>query len=388
METMEKVTGLEQKIRSFEALVTSLSSENAELKALVKFYEEQFALSQRRRFGASSEQTPGQLRFENMFNEPEDQADPSLPEPTIEEITYKRKKRAGKRAGDLAGLPVERVDYELPETERACPECGDLMRDICVTVRSELEIVPAKVINREHAVHAYGCANCEKHNDRTPVIRADSPPPLIGGSLASPSAIAYIVAQKYVNGIPLYRTEKGLTYDGVVLSRQTMSNWLVYCALNYLAAIYALLIKFMLKGDICHADETSVQVLREPGREARAKSYEWLYRTGRNSEHPIVVYEYQETRKQEHPKAFLKDFKGYLHTDGYQVYHNLPPDIVIVGCWAHCRRYWEKAYESIKDAAARDGSDAERGLVYISLRCAYEHEFRELEPEERRKERL
>ena len=338
----EIISVLEQKIQSLEAAVAKqselISSQEAQLAkqaALIKFYEEQYALSQRRQFGSSSEQSPDQLRIENFFNEAEDLADPSSPEPVLEEITYKRKKRVGKRGEDLSGLPKERIDYELTESERACPECGETMEDIGVTVRDEIVIVPATVIHREHAAHAYGCGNCEKNGGERQIVRAESPPPLISGSLASPSAVAHIVSQKYVNGIPLYRIEKGLTYDGVALSRQTMSNWLVHCAQNYLAAIYSLLISFLIKEDIGHADETTVQVLHEPGRNAKNKSYEWVYRTGRHSEHPLVIFEYQETRKQDHPLAFLKDFKGYLHTDGYQVYHNLPPAIIVVGCWAH-----------------------------------------------------
>ena len=167
-----------------------------------------------------------------------------------------------------------------------------------------------------------------------------------------------------------------------------MSNWLVYCAQNYLTGIYSLLITCLLKENLCHADETSVQVLHEPGREAKSRSYEWLYRTGKHTERNIVIYQYRETRRQEHPEAFLKGFKGYLQTDGYQVYHALPPDIIVVGCWSHARRYWEKLYDSITDASVREGSTAERGLVYINLLFAYEHEYRELSPEERHEKRL
>jgi len=388
MDTISKVSEMEQEIKSLKEIIATQMTEISELKTLVKFYEEQFKLAQRLRFGASSEKSSDQLYlFENMFNEAEDQADPLLPEPTYEEIIYKRKKRVGKREEDLSDLPIERIDYELPESERICPECGSLMDDIGVTVRDELEIIPAQVIHKEHAVHAYGCANCEKTSDHTPIVKAEAPAPLISGSLASPSAVAHIASEKYVNGVPLYRTEKGFTYDGVVLSRQTMSNWLVYCAQTYLAAIYALLITFLLKGNILHADETPVQVLHEPGRKAQTKSYEWVYRTGGCAAHQIVIYEYQETRNQEHPKAFLKGFSGYLHTDGYQAYHNLPPGIIVVGCWAHVRRYWEKLYETIPENK-RKGSNAERGLVYCNLLFVLEDEYREFTPEERFKLRL
>jgi transposase len=388
METMMQAPEIEQKIQSLEALVASQSAQIAKMESLIKFYEEQFKLAQRQRFGSSSEQTPNQLRFENLFNEPEDQADPSLPEPSFEEITYTRKKRAGKRADDLDGLPIERIDYEIPEAERICPECGGLMHDIGVTIRDEIEVIPAKVVHKQHAVHAYGCNACEKNGDHATIIRAEAPAPLIAGSLASPSAVAHIATQKYVKGVPLYRSEKGLGYEGVVLSRQTMANWLINCSQNYLAGIYSLLIASLLKEKICHADETTVQVLHEPGREAKTKSYEWLYRTGKYAEHTVVIYQYRETRRQEHPETFLKGFKGYLHTDGYQVYHKLPPDIIVVGCWSHARRYWEKLYESIKDVSARDGSNAEHGLVYINLLFAYEYEFRDLSPEKRFEKRL
>jgi hypothetical protein len=166
-----------------------------------------------------------------------------------------------------------------------------------------------------------------------------------------------------------------------------MANWLIYCARNYLASVYLLLARILLRENAIHADETTVQVLHEPGRDAKTKSYEWLYRTSGYSEHPIVIFEYQETRKQDNPKAFLKDFKGYLHTDGYQAYHNLENGIIIVGCWSHCRRYWEKLYDTLGESE-RDGSNAERGLVYINLLFAYEDEFRSLSPEDRYIKRL
>jgi len=416
MEMMTRISELEQRVESLETAIESqseliesqavaidlLTEQNdlltksdvqkgeiiAKQGELIKFYEEQFALSQRRQFGSSSEQTPEQLRFENLFNEPEALYDPSLEEPDIEEITYKRKKRVGKRKDDLSGLPVERIDYELAESERVCPECGDTMNDIGVTIRNEIKVIPAQVINEEHATHAYGCPKCVKNGQGNTIIRAETPAPLISGSLASPSAIAHIASQKYVNGIPLYRIEKGLAYDGVVLSRQTMANWLICCALNYLALIYSLLKSHLLTETVLHADETPVQVLHEPGRSAKTKSYEWIYRTSGCTGHQIVIFDYQETRRRNHPDEFLEDFKGYLHTDGYEVYHGLPPEIIIVGCWSHCRRYWEKLYESITPATARDGTDAERGLVYINLLFAFEHEYASLTPEERLKKRI
>jgi len=94
----------------------------AELATKVNWYEEQFRLSQQRRFGASSERTaPDQPR---LFNEAEVVADPLLPEPTAEKITYERRKQKGRREAMLANLPVETVEYRLSEEEQVCPQCG------------------------------------------------------------------------------------------------------------------------------------------------------------------------------------------------------------------------------------------------------------------------
>ena len=383
-----KVSELEQIIKSLKTVIEEQAAKIAGLENLVKIQQEQILTMRRKQFGSSSEQTPGQLLIDSLFNEAEDQADASLPEPAIEQITYERKKPVGKRKEDLKDLPVERVSYELSEEERICQKCNEVMEDIGATVRDFLKIIPAQVIHVQEKIHAYACKNgCEDENNKEIIARAEAPAPLIVNSLATPSAVAHIAVQKYVNGVPLYRIEKGLSYDGVTLSRQVMANWIIYCSQNYLVGLYMLLTAHLLRQDICHADETTTQVLKEPGRDATTKSHEWVYRSGRCSPHPVVIYNYQETREHRHPKEFLKGFSGYLHTDGYEAYHNLPPGIIVVGCHAHARRYWFDAYEAVaKDK--RDGSIAERGLVYFNLLFAFEDEFRDSTPDERYKKRL
>jgi hypothetical protein len=155
----------------------------------------------------------------------------------------------------------------------------------------------------------------------------------------------------------------------------------------YLEPIYDLLKRHLVKESILHADETSVQVLREPKRAAETKSYEWVYRTGACAERKISVYDYKMTRAQEHPRTFLKDFKGFLHTDGYQAYHGLPPDITVIGCWAHVRRKFEDLLKKTPEAKQK-GSNAEKGVAYINAVFRLERETANLPPEERLKKRL
>jgi transposase len=362
----------------------SMQTEIAELRTLLEWYKSQLLSEKRNRFGSSSERTDIDLRQLSLFGE-EDVAPP--PEPETEEITYKRKKQKGKREADLSGLPVERIDYELSESERICPECGETMRDIGVDVRRELKLIPAKVVVLEHAAHAYACRNCTENGISTPFVKAEAPAALIQGSLASPSLVAHIAAQKYVNGMPLYRIEKGFSYDGVDISRQTMSNWVIQCSEMYLEPICDLLRRRLLEESVLHADETTARVLREPNRAAETKSYEWVYRTGAFAERKISIYDYKMTREQEHPKTFLKDFKGFLHTDGYQVYHNLPPGITVIGCFAHVRRKFEDLLKKTPKAK-RKGSNAEKGVAYINALFRLEREIADLTPEERLKKRL
>ena len=361
-----------------------MERDKSELEALVKYYEEQLRLAKHRQFGVSSEKTecPEQL---DLFDEAENTADPDLPEPKLEEITYKRRKRAGKREDDLSGLPVETVEHSLPQEERVCPECGGAMHVMGHDCRRELKVIPAKVVVVEHKQDVYSCRDCEKNNDHVPIVKSPMPEPVIKGSLASASAVAHIMTQKYVMYSPLYRQEQAWEREGVVLSRQTMANWVIKCAFDWLALIYIRMVACLLAHDILHADETTVQVLKEPGRKPQTKSYMWLYRTSGETKTPIVLYEYQQTRHHEHPKAFLKKFKGYLLTDGLHQYHLL--DVTNVGCWAHVRRKFDDALK-VMEENQRPGSRAQKGQDFCSQLFALERSYTNLTPDERYERRF
>ena len=389
MGAMNAQLNFEEKIESLELQVNELTELVSKQAHLIKYYETQILMAKRRQFGASSEKSDIDVQQMNLFNEPAEVKLPSTTE--TEEVKFKRKKRKGKREEDLAGLPVERIDYKLSEEERGCPECGEAMHDIGVgDVRKELKLIPAKVVVVEHAAHSYACKNpeCVEIGGGTPIIiKAEPPNALIPGSLASPSLLAHIIAQKYSNGMPLYRIEKGFQFDGVVVSRQNMANWVIKGVELYLILIYSMMVTFFHKESVAHSDGTHTQVLREPGRKPQTKSCMRVYRTSGCSERKIVIYEYTQTKGKEHPQRFLEDFKGFLHTDGEEGYHDLPEDITVVGCWAHLRRYWENLFKTIPEDK-REGSDAERGFAYINQLFLLEREFKDLSPEERFQKRL
>jgi len=220
----------------------------------------------------------------------------------------------------------------------------------------------------------------------TPIVTAPMPSPVLPGSLVSPSVMAYIMNQKYGEGLPLYRQEQQFANLGIELSRQTLANWVFYGANNWLSLIYDRLHEHLLKRDILHADETTLQVLREPGRAAETQSYLWLYRTGRDGP-PIILYEYQTTRASKHPRRFLSGFKGYLHVDGYAGYNDLP-DVTLVGCWAHARRKFDEALKALPDSKRSAAVAAREGLEFCNRLFAIERELKDAAPDERYKTRL
>jgi len=254
-----------------------LKEQVAELTAKVNWFMEQFKLAQHRQFGASSERTVSTKEQSSLFNEAEKEAEPELAEPTVETITYKRRKQEGHREAMLKDLPVETIEYRLPPEEQVCPNCGGPLHEMSTEVRQELKVIPAQVKIVKHVRYVYSCRRCEREDTSTPVVTAQAPAPVIPGSLASPSAVAYIMNSKYVDGLPLYRQEQQLSRLGVELSRQTMANWVVYAADKWLSPLYDRLHQHLLKRDILQADETTLQVLHEDGRAAEAQSYMWLY---------------------------------------------------------------------------------------------------------------
>ncbi len=116
-----------------------------------------------------------------------------------------------------------------------------------------------------------------------------------------------------------------------------MANWVIRAAETWLEPLYEHMKGLLIKQQVIQADETTVQVLHEEGKKPESKSYMWLYRSGRYGP-GIVLYEYQPSRAREHPREFLKDFKGYLVTDGYAAYAGISPNIINAGCMAHYPR--------------------------------------------------
>lgn len=371
-------------IEELQKRCDTLEQQKAQMAAKLKWFEEQFRLSQQRRFGSSSEQSnTDQLE---LFNEAEADASPLHAEPTIETVTYKRKKQRGQRKTLLENLPTETVEYRLSEDEQVCLCCAGDLHEMSKEVRQELKIIPAKVTVVNHVRYVYACRRCEREEINPPIVTASAPVSVFPKSLASPSIMAYIMSQKYVESIPLYRQEQQFARLGVELSRQTLANWVLHGANTWLSLLYKRMYDHLIKNDILHADETTLQVLREKDRLATSKSYLWLYRTGR--EGPAnILYEYQQTRAGENPRKFLSEFKGYLQVDGYAGYNKVS-DVTLVGCWAHARRKFDEALKALPASLKSAPVGARDGLNFCNQLFAIERDLKEVSNEKRYEIRL
>lgn len=382
---MENRTETSPTIEELKQKTVKQEQQIAELSAKLKWYEEQFRLAQQKRFGTSSETTHTDQLAMDLFNEAEAEADPAIPEPTVETITYRRKKTRGSREAKLESLPVETIEYRLTEAEQVCPCCSGSLHEMSTETRQELKIVPAEVKVVQHVRHVYACRRCEQNEIRTPIVTAPMPAPVVPGSLVSPSLMAYVMSQKYVDSLPLYRQEQQFQRLGVGLSRQTMANWMIAGSERWLAPMYDHMHKELLKRDILSADETTFQVLHEPGRAAQADSYLWLYRTGRYDQQ-IILYDYQTGRSGEHPKTFLAGYTGYLQTDGYSGYNKVE-NVTQLGCWAHARRKYHEALQALP-ANQRSHTLASEGLAFCNALFEVERKWKEATPEQRYEARL
>ena len=363
------VSELQEKIEQQNELIASQAQELANK-------QEQIDYLLNKVYGKSSEKhkagDPNQLSIYDFFNEAEKEFDPNAPEPSAEDIlvkAHRRKKSSFKEK--YKGLPVEKVVHELPEDQRLCPNCGGELERVGERfVRNEIIMIPAQLKVIEHYSVTYKCSKCEQEKDTGSsdlpyFFDAPVPPPLIPHSMASPSIAAMVLSMKFVSSVPLYRQEQLWKQEGLALSRSTMANWVIFCSENYFSVMYEFIRRQLIQRRYLMADETTVQVLKEPERNPETKSYMWLYRSGDDGLPPILMYEYQETRKGQNAVDFLDGFGGYLETDGYAGYNRLGDKVIRCCCWAHVRR---KFYEAIP-ADQRKNPDyslpAAQGFAYI-----------------------
>lgn len=298
-------------------------------KARIAFLEEQLHLQKIKQFSASSEKNPHQL---SLFNEAEEIEEQQVePEP---EDKSKKKKPSG-RKGLNPDIPRVQQRIELSEVEK-----DGAIETYFVKVKEELDIIPAQVqvieIMQEKAVFL------SEAKERK-LLSASLPKHPLPKAVASTNTLAYVIVAKYMDALPLYRLENILSRYGGSVTRTTLANWLIRLA-EPLTPLINLIREHQWEGTLIQADETRIQVLKEPERSVTSDKWMWVTRGGPPGQ-PSVLFEYDPSRSQEIPLRLLEGFSGCLQTDSYAGYNAVAQKqkLVHAGCWDHARRKFDEA---------------------------------------------
>lgn len=381
------IDALAQKDKALADMQTRLDEMTEELKLLRK-----------KLFGSSTERMPNPCVNSDQltiypFLGMEPEKEPELVEAEYIEIQgYTKSKKAKSTLKEqFSNIPVKQVFIDsLSDEDRLCPACGTEMQPIGTEIiRREVIHVKPSMYMLEYVGTTYGCPVCKDTEDPQFIKDNKTPAALIKGSYTSPSLTSWILYEKFAKSVPFYRLEKSLEELGAKVSRTTMANWAIQCNSLYFKHLTDYFHRELLKRKYLMMDETPIQVLHEPGKTPKSKSYVWLMRSGNDGLPPIIYYRYAPSRSGD---VALKLTDGiqpgtYLMCDGFSGYNKLK-DVRRCTCYAHIRRYF---YEAIPAGHDRDITNpAVQGVMYCNKLFSYENKYaeRHYKPETIKKRRL
>lgn len=289
-----------------------------------------------------------------------------------QEVAYIRTK-AEKQTKHQGRMPLP---AHLPRVEHHIePQINtEGMKKIGEEITETLEYIPGKLLVNKYVRSKYASINGEG------VVIGTLPSRLIEKGIAEASLLAYLLTSKYVDHLPLHRQIEIFKRLGVKLPPSTVSDWVSY-SLNALKPLYEVLLSKVKNSCYLQADETPIKVLDKDKKGDTHRGYYWVYHAVKES---LVVFDYREGRSREGPEEILKDFKGYLQSDGYGAYDAFGErkDIILINCMAHARRMFEHALDNDKERAGHALQEVQK-LYDVERRCR-EGNFSD---QERKKER-
>lgn len=302
---------------------------------------------------------PNQRR---LFDEPEEEPSSETPE-AVETHVAGHVRRRGRRKPLPEDLPRQRVEHDLAEEEKPCPECGRLRERIGEETSEQLEFVPASLVVIEHVRFKYACRQCQEH-----VAIAPAPVKPIPKGIPGPGLLGALVVGKWSDHLSLYRLEDVFARHGVEISRGTLCRWAAATA-ALLRPLYDLMVDRVRSSRVIWTDDTPVKVLDAALPHCRTGRF-WVY-CG-DGQNPYSVYDYTASRKRDGPAEFLKDYSGYLQADAFAGYDGIYASgrVKQVLCWAHARRKFFDAQTSKPD-------EAQVALAYIGRLYKVEREAKE-----------
>lgn len=342
------------------------------LKKRVELLEEYLRLSNSKRFGSSSEKTPPEQG--TLFNEAEATSEPEQTEPELP-TTSEPKAKTGRKPF-AKNLPRTQVFAYLSDIEKE-----GAINTFFVKVREELDIIPAKVqvleymqekavFKDEQGISTMKAAEVIKH----PVPKA----------MGSINLMTYIIIAKYADGMPLYRLEGIIERYGGSISRTTLANYVIALG-KQIQPLINLLRETQHAGSLIMADETRIQVLKEPGLAPTGDKFMWVTLGGK-ADQQSVLFDYDPSRARHVPMRLLHGFThGYLQTDGYAGYNEVcrKNQLIQLGCMDHARRKFIEAQQSQPKGKKIKASKADMALSLINKLYGIERTIKHASNEER-----
>ncbi len=330
-------TSYESQVESYEAIVSRMQSQVDQMQ----FQIDQF---QRLLFGAKRERFI-QNQDENQMTLPFDVEQETDVKKQQETITYVRSKtKRENHPGRMPlpdHLPVEEILIEPKEDTTG-------MKCIGKEVTDQLELIPAKLFIKRYIRPKY-IKSQDKESLTFKGVIAELPVFPIEKGIAGPGLLAQIMIDKFVDHLPIYRQIQRFKRENIQISSSTINGW-QEAICNLLEPLYENLKHRVLSQGYLQVDETPIQVLDKIKRGKTHRGYHWVYYSPLEK---TVLFDYRNGRSREGPSKLLKDFSGYLQTDGYKVYDSFGnrKSITLLNCMAHARRGFEKALDYDKPKA-------------------------------------
>jgi transposase len=276
---------------------------------------------------------------------------------THTEVITQRKERPGRMT-----LP-DHLRREVIVLEPGKDVTG--LRRIGYEITEIMEYVPGELYVKRYLRPVYVQPVSETE---TTFITAALPGRMLEKCMAGESLLAQMVVDKYMDHLPLNRQLQRFERAGVRIAQSTSNDWMRN-VLQSLIGIYELHKKQVLESSYLHVDETTIKVQDENKKGATHLGYYWVYH---NSEKKLALFDYQKGRGREGPEDMLKNFKGYIQTDGYGVYDAFDKraDITQLNCMAHARRKFSEALDN-------DGPRARHVLEKMQILYAVERRIKE-----------
>ena len=338
-----------------QSLQSALETAQAEIAAL----KQQLEWFKRQLFGRKSEKRlvddPDQLDLGALLGET---SPPAEPAPT-EEITYRRRRPKQRSEDDVteSGLrfgpdvPIEVIELSAPQLEG--PE-ADQYEVIDYKISRRLAQRPGSYVVLEYRRPVL------KHKPSSQLMEVPAPSAVFEGGVADVSLLAGLLVDKFCYHLPLYRQHQRLKDAGITLSRSTLTNY-VQRGIELLQPIYDAQWRHILQSKVLAMDETPIKAGRKKKGRMQATWYWPLY--GEDDE---ICFTWSTSRGIAHIEKQLEGFEGVLLSDGYTAYDRYAkhkPWITRAQCWAHTRRYFERAQES--DPAAEEALTLIGGLYGV-----------------------